>query len=95
MTAPWVARGPLWEGEKVDDACGKLVMLTATAREKAAFLKTERSEFDIRVDICTNMTVNRLHAQPAFQKPDLVRVICDESSVSLYRRLCIRSGRRR
>ena len=53
----WVASGPLWEGQKVDDAVvrariqpaletrRKLLMLTATAEEKAAFAKPVRGEF--------------------------------------------------
>ncbi len=103
----WVARGPVFrEGEKVDDAavkarvqpvvetCGKLVMLTATAKEKTAFLTTDRAEFDFRVDVCTKMTVNRLHEQPQFQKPELVRAVCD-SSIPVFRRLCVRSGLRK
>lgn len=84
------------------ETCRKLVTLTATPGEKAEFSKTDNSrivqgrydEYDMRVDVCTSMTINRVHAQPNFQKPDLVRMVCDESRVSVYRRLCVRSGLR-
>jgi hypothetical protein len=94
------------EGEKDDAAaikvrvqpvvqtCGKLMMGTATPQQKVAFLTTDRGELDFRVDVCTKMTVNRLHEQPEFQKPELVRAICD-SSIPVFRRLCVRSGLRR
>jgi hypothetical protein len=50
----WVVRGgPIPEVEKaVVEPCGKLVMLAATTGEKAAFMSTEREEFDFRVDVC-------------------------------------------
>jgi hypothetical protein len=101
----WVARGPLFQpGEQGNDAavkariqpmaetCGKLVMLTASANERA-LLMSNRTEFDFRVDVCTKMTINRLHAQPEFQNPELVRVICNSSNL-VFRRLCVRSGLR-
>jgi hypothetical protein len=93
------------EGEREDTAaiqarmrpvvqtCGKLMMATATAQQRVTFLTTDRGEFDFRVDVCTKMTVNRLHAQPEFQKPELVRAICN-SSILVFRQLCVRSGLR-
>jgi len=103
----WVARGPMFRAGEKEDAvaikarvqplvqtCGKLMMATATPQQRAAFLTTERHEWDFRVDVCTKMTVNRLHEQPEFQKPELVQAICN-STIPVFGRLCVRSGLRR
>ena len=92
----WVKRGgPINElQETVVQTCGKLVMLTVNATEKLALTTTQREEFHFRVDVCTKMTVNRVYPQPEFEKKDVVSMICDDSQVSLYRKLCKRSGLR-
>jgi hypothetical protein len=103
----WVARGPVLRpgdpgGEAAFKArvqpmvetCGKLVLLTATPRQQTEFLSTDRAEFDFRVDVCSKMTINRLHAQPEFQKPELVQQICN-STIPVFRELCVRSGLRK
>ena len=86
----WVNRGgPVNEiQDTVVQTCGKLVMLTATASEKLALTTTQREEFHFRVDVCTKMTANRVHPQPEFEKKEIVSMICDESKVSLFRKLC-------
>jgi hypothetical protein len=38
------------------------------------------------------MTVNRAHPQPEFEKKEIVRMICDESEVILFKKLCTRYG---
>ncbi len=103
----WVARGPVFQpGVQVDQAafqarvqpmvetCGKLIMVTATPQQRVTFQTTERSEFDFRVDVCSKMTINRIHEQPEFQKPELVRQICN-STIPVFRELCVRSGLRK
>jgi hypothetical protein len=92
----WVKRGgPVSEiQDTVVQTCGKLVMLTVNASEKLALATTQRDEFHFRVDVCTKMTANRVYPQPEFEKKDIVSMICDESKVSLYRKLCKRSGLR-
>lgn len=92
----WVRRGgPVQEIQStVVETCGKLVMLNASTAEKVKLMTTEREEFDFRVDVCTKMTVNRIHPQPEFENPKIVSSICDESNVLLYKKLCKRSGLR-
>lgn len=78
----------------VVETCGKLVMLTVSASDKVAISTTQREEFHFRVDACTKMTVNRVHPQPEFENKEIVRMICDESKVVLFEKLCSRSGLR-
>ncbi len=73
--------------------CGKLVMLKASAGERKAFMASDREEFDFRVDVCVKMTVNRVHPQPEFGKPEIVKSICDGGNET-FKTLCKRSGLR-
>ncbi|MGH7792807.1 MAG: hypothetical protein ACREOB_10895, partial [Thermodesulfobacteriota bacterium] len=92
----WVNRhGPVKEvQETVVVTCGKLVMLTVSNSEKIALSTTQKDEFDFRVDACTKMTVNRVHPQPEFENKEIVRMICDDSKVDLFKKLCKHSGLR-
>ncbi len=86
----WVARGgPVDEVQQtVVETCGKLVMLTASAAEKAALATTRREDFHFRVDVCMKITVNRVHPQPEFEKKETVTIICDRIEVGLFKKLC-------
>jgi len=90
----WVKRGgPVIEiQDVVAKTCGKLVMLTASDSEKASLSTIKRDEFHHRVDVCTKMTVNRVHPQPEFEKKEIIRMICDESKENLFKKLCKRYG---
>ncbi len=90
----WVKRGgPVNElQDTVVKTCGKLVMLTASNSEKVSLSTTQRGEFHHRVDVCTKMTVNRVHPQPEFEKKEIIRMICDESKENLFKKLCKRYG---
>lgn len=90
----WVKRGgPVNElQDTVVKTCGKLVMLTASNSEKVSLSTTQRDEFHHRVDVCTKMTVNRVHPQPEFEKKEIIRMICDESKENLFKKLCKRYG---
>ncbi len=90
----WVSRGgPTNEIQStVVQTCGKLVMLSANTSEKTAFMTTEREEFDFRVDVCTKMTVHQIYAQPEFEKKEIVSMICKESKVTLFHKLCEHFG---
>lgn len=92
----WVDRGgPVNEVQNtVVETCGKLVMLTVGANERLVLATTQRVEFDLRVDVCTKMTVNRVHPQSEFQKIEIVKTICDESRVALFKKMCHQSGLR-
>jgi len=90
----WVSDG----GKVIDvqdtvvKTCGKLVMVTVDAKEKISLSTTDREEFHFRVDVCTKMTVNRVHPQPEFENPDIVNSICKESEVELFKKLCKHTG---
>jgi hypothetical protein len=90
----WIKRGGLVNElqDAVVKTCGKLVMLTASNSEKVSLLTTQRDEFHHRVDVCTKMTVNRVHPQPEFEKKEIIRTICDESKENLFKKLCKRYG---
>ncbi len=92
----WVTRGgPIEEVQgTVVWTCGKLVMLDATPSEKVRLSTSEREEFHFRVDVCMQMTVNRVHPQPVLQKKEMVTMICDTSGRPLFTRLCKQSGLR-
>lgn len=94
MLDGWVKRGgPVNElHDTVVKTCGKLVMLTASNSEKVSLSTTQRGEFHHRVDVCTKMTVNRVHPQPEFEKKEIIRMICDESKENLFKKLCKRYG---
>lgn len=92
----WVAGGGTLgqiQSEVVEN-CGKLVMLHATEAEQTSFMTTQRDEFDFRVDVCTKITVNRVHPQPEFDNPKITTMICDESQLALFKKLCWKSGLR-
>ncbi len=91
----WVgAGGPVEHLQsQVVATCGKLVMLLATRGERSAFVSTDPEEFDLRLDVCTKITVNRVRPQPQLAKPGVVALICDRGN-PLYVRLCERSGLR-
>jgi hypothetical protein len=90
----WVKKGgPVNEvQDTVVKTCGKLVMLTASNSEKTSLSTTQRDQFHNRVDVCTKMTINRVYPQPEFEKKEIVRMICDESKESLFKKLCQRYG---
>ena len=90
----WVKRGgPMNElQDTVVKTCGKLVMLTASNSEKVSLSTTQKDEFHHRVDVCTKMTVNRVHPQPEFEKKEIIRTFCDESKENLFKKLCKRYG---
>ena len=83
----WVERrGPIEEVQgTVVATCGKLVMLNAGPAERARLSTTDREEFHFRVDVCTKMTVNRVHPQPEFEKRDLVFRICNNAAFEVPR----------
>jgi hypothetical protein len=90
----WVKRGgPVNEiQDTVVQTCGKLVMLNVSASEKVALSTTQKEEYHFRVDVCMKMTVNRVHPQPEFEKKEIVKMICQESKVALFKKLCEQSG---
>jgi hypothetical protein len=75
----------------VVDNCGKLTLTQAGPYGAISLTAFERDEFGFRVDVCTKMTVNRVHKQPEFDKREIISTICD-GEVDLFRRLCARSG---
>jgi hypothetical protein len=101
----YMSRLDAWvhDGGKVDaiqsqvvESCGKLIVTQAGAWERLQLLTFYRDEFDFRADVCTKMTTNRLYKQPEFEKPEIVKMICDNTDWyhEIFRRLCRRSGLR-
>ncbi len=92
----WVIRGGQAEEvqSSVVETCGKLIMLIASPDERIEFISTQEEEFHFRVDVCTKMTVNRVHKQPEFKNKEIISKICDESGNPLFSNLCKRSGLR-
>jgi hypothetical protein len=76
----------------VVETCGKLVMSQSGVFQNFKFLTYARDDFDFYVDVCTKMTVNRVHKQPEFEKPQIVASLCGPSSEVFFRKLCLRSG---
>jgi hypothetical protein len=75
---------------QVVENCGKLIMV-ASPTEASAYIESRRQDFDMYVDICTKMTVNRVHPQPEFSNPKIVKMICDDG-LQWQKKLCKRSG---
>lgn len=92
----WVKEGgPVREvQDTVVETCGKLVIATVGGSEVVSLATTQKEEFHFRVDVCTKMTVNRVHPQPEFEKKELVEMICDDSKIVVFKKLCRRSGLR-
>jgi hypothetical protein len=93
----WVADGGDVKAvqSQVVEICRKLVMSQAGLVEQVTLI-IYSDELDYRVGVCTKMTVNRVHKQPAFSEPDLVNMICDDPFPyhALFQRLCRISGLR-
>ena len=94
----WVKNGGQIEvvQKQVVESCGMLVWTQARAFERLQLMTIYRDEFDFRVDVCTKMTVNRIHKQPEFEKPQIITLICDDTNPyhELFGRLCRKSGLR-
>jgi len=90
----WVKRGGNINDVQnvIVDTCAKLVMATVDLSEMTALSTTQREEFHFRVDVCTKMTVNRVHPQPEFDKKITLKIICGDSDVILFKKLCHISG---
>ena len=90
----WVERGGNIDDVQdiVVENCGKPVMAGVGGKEKVALATTGREEFHFRVDVCTKMAVNRAHPQPEFDNPDTIRIVCKDSSVAIFHKLCSHSG---
>ncbi len=77
--------------EEVVASCAQLAVLIATPEERALFADLDREEYDLRVDVCTKMTMHRVSPQPEFARQDVLPLICDRGQPMLTR-VCQRSG---
>ena len=76
------------DGQIIFDTCSKLVVLTATYVEKAAFSAGfKQEEYDFRVNVCAKATVNMVHPQPEFSKQnkDITDQICINDGSFIYK----------
>lgn len=94
----WVSGGgkPADIQASVVESCGRLVMVTASAAEAASFLKDHREDLDLRVDVCTKLTITRSHPQPEFAKPEIRKIVCEDmpKEQAVFETLCKRAGLR-
>lgn len=90
----WVQKGGNVATLQADvvETCGKLVMSQSGIFQNFKFLTYARDDLDFYVDVCAKMTVNRVHKQPEFEKPQIVASLCGPSSEAFFRKLCQRSG---
>lgn len=90
----WVKAGgsPATIQNDVIRNCGMLVMSQSGAFQNFKFLTYGRDDFDFYVDVCSKMTVNRVHKQPEFTKPEIVTALCGSTAESLFKEFCQRSG---
>jgi hypothetical protein len=76
------------DGQIIFDTCAKLVILTATYVEKAAFSSGfKQEEYDFRVNVCAKATVNMVHPQPEFSErnKDITDQICINDGGFVYK----------
>ena len=79
--------------ENVQVPCGKILMLSSSAWERAGYIAWNRNDWDLRADICVQMTAHRLWPQPFISDPDNAKVIQDTCKMGeMWRRLCDRAG---
>lgn len=92
----WVSSGgkPTDAQRVVVETCGLLVMVTASASEATAFMKERRDDLDFRVDVCSKLTVTRVHPQPEFTKPEIRKIVCEAmpKEQAIFGTLCKRAG---
>jgi hypothetical protein len=92
----WVANGANLKTlqSQVVEPCGNIIITQAGWFERLELMTIYRSEFDIRVAVCTKMTVNRRYPQPEFKNAKLEYLICDDPNPyhEVLRHLCQRSG---
>ncbi len=89
----WVAEGGDLSqvANTLAPTCSQLAVLIATEAERDGFLNTNREEYNLRVDVCTKITMHRVHPQPEFGDPRMMSLVCDRG-LPLYQRLCRQGG---
>ena len=90
----WVrAKGAIQEVNTVIvPTCGRLVLLLSTIPENVGFLSTQREDWDFHVDMCVQMTVNRVYPQPFLKKAEVIEEICHKNKGRFFATMCRRSG---
>jgi hypothetical protein len=74
----WVSRGGDVQSTVNDvvKTCGKLALTYGTPAENAALL-ADTEELRFRTDVCSKMTINKVHPQPEFENAEVVSTICN------------------
>ena len=90
----WVGQGGKIEEVEslVQPACGWLVFLYATPRERKGFPGNLREEWDFRIDVCTKGTIHRIHPQPEFANKEITDRLCAPDKNKLWPVICERAG---
>ncbi len=104
MVPVYLAKLDAWvnDGSKINEItdrvlkpCGEMIIATASAKDQVSFTTTKggREEFDVRVDVCVKLTVQRTMPQPVFENPTLVRFACRDMAQlhPVFKDLCARA----
>lgn len=74
----WVTTGDMKViQEEVVGNCGKLMYLRDPSLGSAASKELQET-MDMRIDVCTKITVHRVHPQPEFSKPAINKIVCGD-----------------
>ena len=90
------AGGDATRAQDLVESCGWLVITQARWLERLELVTVYRQEFDFRVDACVKIAANRLYRQPELERPEIVRMVCDDQNPfhELLPRLCRWAGLR-
>jgi hypothetical protein len=73
--------------------CGKLFYMHVDPARIPNLSPKEKEDYDMLIDVCTKITVTRVHPQPEFENPKIVKLICAGMAVDhpVISKLCQRA----
>lgn len=76
--------------EQVVTNCGKLFYMHVEPERIASLSEEARQGYDQLIDVCSKMTINRVHPQPEFENPKIVKIVCKDMATDhpVIGRLC-------
>lgn len=89
----WVAAGGKVETieAEVGQTCGKLIFMNSSPTEYARYTADKREDFDMYMDMCIKITVNRVHKQDFSANQKMVDAAC-KYSLPIIAKVCDRAG---
>lgn len=78
---------------QVVENCGKMMYLRDATLGQAT-PKDLKETLDVRIDVCTKITVHRVEPQPEFSNPQINKIVCGDmpKSEPVITRLCAKAG---